>query len=271
MKDIKHIRTFLLDMDGTVTLGNQLLPGARKFFQTLDRQHKSYFFLTNNSSTSALSYWQKLRRLGLDGIAPDQIITSGQCTAWFLSKAHPQARVFLLGTRQLELEFLRFGLILVQERPDFVVLGYDKTLTWSKLEQACTFIREKRPFFATHPDLNCPTEHGPVIDAGSLIKAIEASTGISPQIMGKPSQNMIDYALFRSDSSPSHTAVMGDRLYTDIAMGNLANIASILVLTGETGPADLDGTPWHPDWVFPSLQEIEQAIGGASLEPDQGS
>ncbi|HSV30481.1 MAG TPA: HAD-IIA family hydrolase [Atribacteraceae bacterium] len=260
--NIEAIRVFLLDMDGTIYLGNKLLPGAIEFFDTLHRQGKKYYFLTNNSSSNAASYARKLLNLGLSGINPDQVITSGQCAAWHLRHIKRYSRVFLMGTRELELEFLRFGFVLVQDQPDCVVLGYDKTLTWPKLEQASTLIRQGCPFYATHPDLNCPTESGLVIDIGSLIKAIEASTGVRPQIFGKPFPEMVNYALERSGSTREQTAILGDRLYTDIAMGKQSGILSMLVLTGESRKSDITASSWKPDLVFPSLKEINEALQG---------
>ncbi|NLY05037.1 HAD-IIA family hydrolase [Candidatus Sordicultor fermentans] len=254
------IRFFILDMDGTFYLGEQLLPGAREFLQIISEQDKDFCFLTNNSSHSSTFYAQKLRKMGLRDFPSHKIITSSQATIFYLSQMNPHPRVYLLGTPELEIEFLQANFILVQKDPDFVVLGFDTGLTYQKINQACQFIRSGVPFFATHPDLNCPTEEGPVIDAGSFIKAIEASTDRSPKIFGKPYPEMIEYILQRTETKRGEVAIIGDRLYTDIAMGKKAGITTILVLTGETKEEDVKNSPWQPDFIFTSLEEINNHL-----------
>ncbi|MGC8777907.1 MAG: HAD-IIA family hydrolase [Candidatus Caldatribacteriaceae bacterium] len=257
---LKNIRTFLLDMDGTVYLGDQLLPGVREFFDTLREKGYEFYFLTNNSSRHALFYASKLQKMGLRWCTPSHVITSGEACTFYLQKFNPRARVFLLGTRELEIEFLRAGFTLVQNDPDFVVLGFDKTLTYRKLDQACAFIRQGIPFFATHPDLACPGEERPLLDMGCIIRAIEAFTGKSPRVFGKPHPEMIEYALWRTGGQKETMAMIGDRLYTDIAMGKRAGITSILVLTGETRKEDIPSSPWQPDFIFPSLRELQETL-----------
>lgn len=255
-----HMQTFLFDMDGTVYLENRLFPGVLEFFDFLREHGRHFYFLTNNSSRHALFYAAKLQKLGLSWCTPSHIITSGEACIFHLRKRNPRARIFLLGTKDLEMEFLRAGFTLVQNHPDFVVLGFDKTLTYQKLDRACAFIREGIPFFATHPDFACPGEDRPILDMGCIIKAIEAFTGRPPQIFGKPYPEMIEYALWRTGGEKETMAMVGDRLYTDIAMGKKAGITAILVLTGETKAEDLATSPWQPDFVFPSLRELHQAL-----------
>lgn len=254
--DLSSVKTFLLDMDGTFYLGQSLLPGALSFIKTLKKQGKSFYFLTNNSSQNALFYTQKLKNMGLTEITPEQIITSGEACAWYLSQQKKHPRVFLLGTRALEIELMRRGITIVERRPDFVVLGFDLSLTYAKLQKACLLIREGTPLVVTHPDLNCPTEAGPIIDAGSLVKAIEASTGCHPKFLGKPHPELITYILSRLQTKKEEIAMVGDRLYTDIALGKNSGITSILVLTGETKLEEIETSPWKPDFVFSSLKEL---------------
>ncbi len=256
---LTSFKYYLLDMDGTVYLGERLIPGSLQFLKTLEKQGKKYYFLTNNSSFNSRTYVKKLHRLGLTEASNKQVITSGEATAWHLA-SNGEKRVYLLGTPELELDFLRAGHVLVSESPNVVVLGYDKTLHWGRLEQACKFIRQGIPFYATHPDINCPSEEGPLIDAGSLIKAIEVSTGVSPVVIGKPHVSMVEYALHRCGGTREKTVMIGDRLYTDIAMGNQSGITTILVLSGETIMEDLNDSPYSPDYVFPSLAEIAKKL-----------
>jgi len=180
---LQNIRVFLSDMDGTFYLGNRLLPGALDFAETLTKQGKNLYFLTNNSSHRATFYVQKLQRLGLRDFTEEHIITSTDACIFYLKKNYPGSRVFLLASREVSIDFLRAGFILVQENPDIVVLCFDTTLTYSRLAKACVFLRKGIPFFATHPDLNCPTESEPLIDAGSIAEAIKAATGTNPPVL----------------------------------------------------------------------------------------
>lgn len=257
---LQNIRVFLSDMDGTFYLGNRLLPGAMTFVETIQREGKNLYFLTNNSSHRATFYAQKLQSMGLRNCTAECIITSTDSCIFHLQRIWPSARVFLLASREVTIDFLRAGFIVVEGNPDIVVLCFDKTLTYWKLAKACTFLRGGTPFFATHPDLNCPTENGSLIDAGSIIEAIKASTGKVPQYFGKPYPEMIEYALWRTGAQREEVAILGDRLYTDIAMGKRAGITTILLLTGETKKEDLQHSPWQPDFVFSSLEELVQAL-----------
>lgn len=249
-------KVFLMDMDGTFYLGNTIIPGSLDFIEKLRQSGKSFYFLTNNSSHHARYYASKLSRMGLYTIKTEQIITSGEVCGWYLQRLKPQGRVFLLGTRELEQDLLKTGLMSVKTNPDFVVLGFDTSLTYEKIEKGCRYIRQGVPFYATHPDINCPTEFGPIPDAGSMIKMIEISTGVSPKIFGKPYPDIIEYIMFRTRTTKKDIVMIGDRLYTDIALGKESGITTILVLSGETQENDVLTSPYQPDFIFPSLNEI---------------
>jgi 4-nitrophenyl phosphatase/NagD protein len=259
---LRDIKVFLSDMDGTFYLGNRPLQGALKFAEILKEQGKKLYFLTNNSSHRATFYAEKLRNMGLSCCAPEHIITSTDSCIFHLQKAWPGARVFLLSTREVSIDFLRAGFTVVEENPDIVVLCFDKTLTYEKLARACNLIRRGVPFFATHPDFNCPTESDPLIDMGSIIEAIKASTGKVPRHFGKPCVEMVEYALWRTKAKKEEMAIIGDRLYTDIAMGKQAGVTTILLFTGETKRDDLEHSPWQPDLVFSSLEELADVLRG---------
>lgn len=249
-------------MDGTFYLGDRLLPGAREFLAEMGKGRWDYLFLTNNSSRDALAYAEKMARLGL-AVGPEKILTSGEATIRYLQAAFPGARIFLLGTPALEEEFRRAGIFLVEDAPDLVVLGFDLTLTYRKLERACTFIRRGAGFIATHPDLNCPTEEGFIPDAGAMIAFIKAATGVEPKVIGKPHPEMIAAAAAKTGIPASAMAMIGDRLYTDVAMGREAGVRTILVLTGETTRADLAASPFQPDLVAESLLEVVGWLEGS--------
>jgi HAD superfamily hydrolase (TIGR01450 family) len=254
-----EILCYLLDMDGTIYLGDQLLPGAREFFQLISERNIQYFLLTNNSSRSRSDYAAKLRNMGLE-VSADRILTSGEATASTLASRDGGARIYLVGTPSLQREFLDHGFDLSDEDPDTVVLGFDTTLTYDKLSRLCSLVRRGTPYIATHPDLNCPTAEGPIPDIGATIAFVEASTGRSPdEIIGKPFQPMLAVILSRTGLSPSQICMVGDRLYTDIAMG-LHGLRTALVLSGETRPEDLAESPYKPDLVVSGIGELAQII-----------
>ena len=218
-KKLSEIKCFVLDMDGTVFLGEQLLPGALAFLEHLDRSDTPFFFLTNNSSRSQPEYQQKLARLGLE-VRADRIFTSGEATAIYLNKQKPAAKIYLVGTPALEKEFQRHGFNLVDHDPDYAVLGFDTTLTYKKLWQLCDYVRADVPFIATHPDVNCPTESGFMPDIGAMIALVEASTGRGPDvIVGKPYPPVVEALVEKTGFPAEEICMVGDRLYTDIALG----------------------------------------------------
>jgi len=267
-RPISAIRAFLMDMDGTVYLGKRLLPGAKGFFRLLDRRGLPYLFFTNNSSADRTLYRDKLAGMGLE-VEADQIITSGEATALYLTAQTPYRRVFVLGTPSLEREFRDAGLELVDERPDAVVLGFDKTLTYAKLERACHLLLAGVPFVATHPDKVCPTEDGPIPDAGSMIALLRAATGRRPVVVGKPERRMVQMALRKlgPDCQARDVAIVGDRLYTDMRMGRRAGLTTICVLSGETKRADLRTTRDKPDYVVESIRELAAKLRKAVSDP----
>ena len=261
MAKLQNIETFLLDLDGTFYLGNQLFPWSLPYVQTMERLGKRFVFVTNNSSQNGDYYVKKIRKMGVK-ITEDQVFTSGQATIFYLLKHNYPKKIYLVGTPALEQEFTGAGFILTEKDPETVVLGFDLTLTYEKLRLACAFVREGIPFIATHPDFNCPTPEGPIPDCGAMIALIKASTGVQPKIIGKPYPEMIDAlrAKYGLDN-PETVAMVGDRLYTDIAMGKAAGINSILVLSGETTLEDLQGSEIQPDIIVENLGEIAKAYG----------
>lgn len=260
MNRLEKIETYLLDLDGTFYLGSNLYPWSLPFVETMRRLGKRFVFVTNNSSQNGKYYLEKIRKMGVD-ITEDQIFTSGQATIFYLKKYNHPKKLYLVGTPALEEEFKEAGFILTDEDPETVVLGFDMTLTYEKLRTACDLIRSGVPFIATHPDFNCPTPEGPIPDCGAMIALITASTGVKPKIIGKPYPEMIEalqakYGL----ENPDTIAMVGDRLYTDLAMAKAAGIVGILVLSGETQREDLEDSEVQPDLVLENLGEITKAL-----------
>ena len=259
MSSLADIRLFLLDMDGTVYLGSRLLPGSLDFLRYLGETGRDHLFLTNNSSRNAQYYAQKLTKLGW-AAEPGEILTSGEATALYLGGLKPSARVFLLGTPDLETEFAAHGFVLTDENPDYVVLGFDMTLTYDKLVRACDLVRGGVPFIATHPDLNCPTETGYIPDCGAMTALITASTGVTPKVIGKPNREIIDAMFRKKPVRRDQVAMVGDRLYTDIVMGHNAGVTSVLVLSGEAKESDIPAAPVKPDHVAGGLGALYEAL-----------
>jgi 4-nitrophenyl phosphatase len=255
MNKLTTIRLFLLDMDGTFYLGDTLLPGALEFIDLLRVRGIDYLFLTNNSSKHRGQYADKLRRLGLD-ISEDKIFTSGEATAIYLNKIKPGANIYLVGTPALEDEFRSHGFKLVETNPDYAVLGFDTTLTYAKLWRLCDLARAGVPYIATHPDFNCPIEGGFMPDIGAMMAFVEASTGRRPDVVvGKPSRPIIEAVMEKTGLPVGQIGMVGDRLYTDIALG-ATGVVTVLVLSGETHLKDLSGAERQPDFTMQDLAEL---------------
>jgi HAD superfamily hydrolase (TIGR01457 family) len=261
---VASLAGFVLDMDGTLYLGDALFAGAAELLALLQARRIPFLYLTNNSSRDAAAYAQKLTRLGLP-TAPGQVLTSGAATIGWLRTHHPGARLFVLGTPSLQAEFAAAGFPLVDDAPDLVVLGFDTTLTYERLARACALIRQRVPWMATHPDINCPVPGGFIPDAGAIAAAIVASTGVQPRlVIGKPNPYIFQEALARLGTPAAATAMVGDRLYTDIVGARRAGLVAILVLSGEATAADLEMAPVKPDLVLPSVRELAQALARRS-------
>ena len=248
---IKNIKCFLFDMDGTINLGEELIPGMEGFFQRLQATGRSFYLLTNNSSKSHAPYVAKMTRLGVP-VTEKEVLISSVALCDHLKEHCPAARLYVLGTPQLEESLRKAGFLLVteprlaprpaQEDVDLIVLGFDQCLTYKRLSTACRLIDRGIPYIATHPDLRCPIEGGEFIpDTGAMIALIKAATGKGPSlILGKPYEYMVDAALRRTGYKKEQLAMVGDRLATDIAFGRRNDILSILVLTGEAGLEDVE-------------------------------
>ena len=260
---LAQARAFLLDMDGTFFLGEHLIDGALDFIAVLRRQGKKFLFLTNNSSKDRRQYVEKITRLGLT-LTSDQVLTSGEAAACWLTREHAGARLFVVGTPSLEDEFRAAGFVLDDPRPDAAVVGFDTTLTYAKLWKLCDLVRAGLPYIVTHPDLNCPTPGGFMPDIGATIAFVKASTGREPdQVVGKPSRLMAEAAAQKLGLPLESLAMVGDRLYTDIALGQAAGIPAVLVLSGETHPEDVIGSPFQPDDTFGNLGESAAWLAAA--------
>ncbi|MBP2660425.1 MAG: HAD-superfamily hydrolase, subfamily [Firmicutes bacterium] len=256
-QDILHkVKCFILDLDGTVYLGGKLLDGAIEFLKTLEKNKIAFKFFTNNSSQNAKFYINKIHHMGYD-VKENAMLISNHVIIRHLQEAMPGKKVFLLGNEYLTSDFQNSNIHLVEEDPDVVVVGFDTTLAYEKVSKACKFIRAGAIFLGVHPDFNCPTEDGFIPDCGSICAMITASTGISPEYFGKPTTHTLQYILKDTGFKEEEIAVVGDRLYTDIALGKGNDLVTILVLSGETKLGDLQKSEIHPTLIFDSLKELK--------------
>ncbi len=253
---LKQVKCFLLDMDGTVYLGDRMLDGSLDFLEKLRQTGRSALFLTNNSSKSAEVYVQKLKRLGVTEPFL-RVLTSGQAAGQYVLKHFAGQRAFLLGNELLRAELTQMGVAIDDDHPDYVLIGYDTTLDYQKMTRVCDLVREGLPYVATHPDFNCPTETGFAPDIGAIIAFIEASAGRRPDVViGKPNAGIVQEALRVTGMRREELAMVGDRLYTDIATGVRFGMTSILVLTGEATLTDVETAPEKPDMIFERLSDM---------------
>jgi len=259
MQKIEQVKCFLLDMDGTIYLGNNLIDGAKEFIKILQKSNREFFFFTNNSSKSPSDYVDKLSKLGI-AMSLDRIITSGDVTSNYILSQKENPLVYLLGTPSLEKQFEERGIRLTNDKTkdvDFLVLGFDTTLEYKKLWDAHDLISKGIPYIATNPDYVCPLADGKSMpDCGAMISLLKTSTGREPLVIGKPNTLMIDFVQDKTGLSKSDFAMMGDRLYTDIQTAINAGITSILVLSGETKREDLLKAEQIPDYVFDSVKKL---------------
>ncbi|WP_418474375.1 HAD-IIA family hydrolase [Frisingicoccus sp.] len=252
---LDKVKLFVLDMDGTFYLGDRRIDGALDFIHKVKETGRDFIFFTNNSSKNGSMYIEKLAAMDCP-ITKDRIMTSGDVTAAYLKSKYPGKKVYLVGTPALEAVFREEGICLTEEKPEVVVIGFDMTLTYEKLERACTYIREGAVFLATHKDINCPTETGFIPDCGAICAAITLSTGVLPRYLGKPCRETLDMVLQRTGYNKDEIAFVGDRIYTDVATGVNNGALGILVLSGETKRADIAASEVQPDGVFESLKEM---------------
>lgn len=258
-KLLQETDLFVLDMDGTFYLGNKIIEGALAFLAAVEKAGKSYLFFTNNSSKTSEDYILKLRKMNCK-IKREKILTSGDVTIQYLQKNYKGKAVFLVGTRALWKSFEKAGIRLTKETPDIVVVGFDTSLTYKKLERACTYVRNGALFLATHPDINCPVEGGFIPDCGAFCSVITLSSGKKPKYLGKPFKETVDMILERTGAQREKTAFVGDRLYTDVAAGIANGAKGILVLTGETKRTDIGSSAKKPSGVYSSLGEMAKYL-----------
>lgn len=261
---LSNIECFVFDMDGTIYLEDKLVDGALDMFTYFNDNDIKYCFLTNNSSKTANSYIDKLHSLGMNFVTKNQIITSGDITIKYIKDNFKNPTIYLVGTDDLKYDFIKNGINVVSEygkEIDSVVVGFDTTFTYEKASIATRYIRKGVPFISTHLDLVCPIKNNEFIpDCGAITKMIEVSSGIEPKFIGKPCKETVDYLISVINLNKDKIAVVGDRLYTDVATGVNNGMAGIAVLTGETSLEEIKSSCTKPTLVFDNVKKLYEEL-----------
>jgi 4-nitrophenyl phosphatase len=254
--DFSAIDGVVMDMDGVVWRGDQVLPGAGALLDFLRWRELPYMAATNNSARSPADYVVKLAGMGLTGWTEDQILTSGRVTMSYLRDHYPpETPVFVVGGDGLKAMIARAGYELA-DNARVVVAGIDFDLTYSRVRRAALLIRAGADFIGTNEDATFPMPDGLVPGAGSIIALLKTATDRYPVVMGKPHRPMFDAALKALGTSPERTLMIGDRLDTDILGAQQAGLPAALVLTGVTSRRELDASPIRPDAVYDDLNAL---------------
>ena len=268
---LKGIRHVALDMDGTIYMGMSLFDYTKPFLARLKRMGITYSFLTNNPSTSIADYLKKLAGMGIEATA-DEMYTTALATIDYLKTHLPDAkRLFILGTPSMTSEFVKAGFEVAEDsaddRPDAVVVAFDKTLTYDRLCRAAWWIQQGLPYIATNPDRVCPTDQPTVlVDCGSICKCLEHATSRQPDItLGKPDPNMLSGIMQRYGLRADEIAMVGDRIYTDVQMAFNAGAFGVLVLSGETTLDIVAEAPRKPDLTADSIAVLGDLLEKSKL------
>ncbi len=256
------VKCFVLDMDGTIYLGERLFPFTKVFLRRVAESGRDFVFFTNNSSQSAAHYLKKLERMEIP-VPPEKLLMSTHVLLDYLRDNAPGKKTYVCGTAALRSDFSEAGYqhyaFDKPTPPDFCVLGFDRDMTYGRLETLCRFARAGIPVFGVNTDYNCPTEDGDIPDCGSLAAAFAASTGVEIEFYGKPSRHALRYIIKQTGYREEELCFVGDRLYTDIAIAAGTKARSVLVLSGET-KEEPTSSPFVPDLVVNDLSELTLTI-----------
>ncbi len=272
---ISDLRTILFDMDGVLYLGDSPLPGVQATFDYLESTGRTFCLITNNSTMTPGQYVEKLARMGVT-VAEDRILTSGVATARYLARREPDgAPVYVIGERGLLEALQAHGFRLDDRAPRYICVGLDRGLTYEKLKIATLAIRAGARFIAANPDTTLPTEEGLVPGNGATLAAIQTATDVEPLVVGKPSAAIVDLAVEMLGAEKSTTAIIGDRLDTDVLAGQRAGIGRILILTGVHQPSDIPDFEGKPNWIVSDLadliRQLDRQPDGAQASSTQAS
>jgi NagD protein len=249
-------KSYLIDMDGVIVRGNELIPGADAFLDRLHQRQIKFLILTNNPMYTPVDLQHRLQRIGVN-LTTDHIYTSALATAQFLKWQKPNGTAFVLGESGLTEALHDAGYVITDHRPDYMVLGETTSYSYSRITQAMRLVQEGARFIATNPDASGPSEDGLVPACGAIAALIQAATGIQPYFIGKPNSLMMRAALRYLNEHSENTIMVGDRMDTDVRVGLESGLETVLVLTGVSQPADVERFPYRPTHVVGSVAELE--------------
>ena len=262
MKQLSEKKFFLLDMDGTIYLDNDLFDGTLDFLAQVKKNGGKYLFVTNNSSKGVDSYVAKLKKLGIDA-NEDDFLTSTDATILYLNSNFPGKKFYSMGTKSFTSQLHDAGVLVTTELEDDIfglVISNDTELTFKKLDDACILLGRGVEYIATNPDWVCPTWYGYVPDCGSFADILRRATGRMPTFIGKPKPEMLLLAMEKYGYSKDDSVMIGDRLYTDIASGYNAGVDTIFVLSGEGTLKDVEESDVKPTYIIENIREVYNRI-----------
>lgn len=254
--------TYLIDLDGVIYRGNELLPGAKEFVAWLDTNHKKYLFLTNNSFATSEQVLAKLTRLGIPADEA-HLLTAGQAAVQNIARRLPGGSVYVVGEQPLSDLVRSKGLTVVpknSQQADAVLVGLDRDFDYATLNCAMNVVRSGAIFVTINRDPVLPIQGGFIPGCGALAAAIEASSGVSPEVVGKPEPMLLQEAMQRLGSQPEETVMIGDGLGVDILAGYNAGTHTLLVLSGSSSRDDIAAASVKPEHVFENLAAVVQSM-----------
>jgi HAD superfamily hydrolase (TIGR01450 family) len=252
---LEGMECVFLDLDGTIYLGGELIPGAIDFLNRLKMKDIRYFFLSNNSSKSVNQYLTKLNEMNIPAEVNDIILSTHDLITWL--KKNDVSKTYLVGTQGMQEMLESINIQTRSENPEYVILGYDTEINYEKLSIASFHLHNGVELVASHPDMVCPSPFGGLPDNGAFWALFEVTTGVKPtHICGKPNPGMILHKIEELGLKPEKCAMIGDRLYTDIEMAKRAKVNGILVLSGEANMHDIEVSPQVPDLVVNSVNDL---------------
>ena len=251
----REIRSWLMDMDGVLVHEEQAIPGADRFLARLRERELPFLVLTNNSIYTRRDLAARLRASGLE-VPEESIWTSALATAGFLEAQRPGGTAFVIGEAGITTALHQAGYTMTERDPDYVVLGETRTYSFERITRGIRLISAGARFIATNPDTIGPSPDGPLPATGSVAALISRATGVQPYFVGKPNPLMMRSALNAIDAHSEETAMIGDRMDTDIVSGLEAGLEAILVLSGVTTPQEAERFPYRPSRIVDSVADL---------------
>lgn len=251
----KNVKYYVADLDGTVYLSNDLIDGAKEFFDLVVENGKDFYFLTNNSSNNSEVCLEKLINMNFP-VPEEKIIVSTHVAIDYIKRNHPDESIYLIGNDRLTSDFVKAGMKLTQDMPGIVCIGLDDTLNYEKILKGCNYIINGAKFIVTHPDIKAPMNGYYKPDAGSIMQLFATCTGVEPLVLGKPEVYTADYLTRLLGCKREEICMIGDSLAADISLGANHGMVTACVLTGVTTPEIYEKSYIKADVVVPSIKDL---------------